>query len=50
MVSDFCIAVCIVSRIGFVGFEHKQKLDFRLGLDPLSVVGLMCVLFAGSFG
>lgn len=50
MVSDFSIVVYIVSRIGAVGLEHKQKLDLRLGLNPLFLVGLMYILFAGSFG
>lgn len=37
-----CVGGGIISRIGVVGFEHKQKLELRLGL--------MNILFAGSFG
>ncbi|KAG5584492.1 hypothetical protein H5410_044926 [Solanum commersonii] len=36
---------CPCCACGVVGFEHKQKLNLRLGLEVL-----MNVLFAGSFG
>lgn len=38
------------SAIGIVGLEHKQKLDLRLGLGIVFDLGLMNILFAGSFG
>lgn len=51
MVSGSCSAGGYkISRIGVVGFEHKQKLDLRLGLDLVFGLGLMNILFAGSFG
>lgn len=40
----------IVSGIGVVGLEHKQKLDLRLGLCLVLDLGMMNILFAGSFG
>ena len=51
MVSGFCSGGgYIVSAIAVVGFEHKQKLDLRLGLCLVFELGLMNILFAGSFG
>lgn len=52
MVSRSCIAsgYYIVSGIGVVGFEHKQKLELRLFLGLILDLNLMNILFAGSFG
>lgn len=41
MVSGSCSGGYIITGIGAVGLEHKQKLELRLGLN---------MLFAGSFG
>lgn len=51
MVSGSCCGGgYIVSGIGVVGLEHKQKLDLRLGLCLVLDLGMMNILFAGSFG
>lgn len=50
MVSEF--SGYIVSRIGVVGLEHKQKLELRLrlGLGLVLDLGMMNISIAGSFG
>lgn len=51
MVSWSCwVGGYIVSRIGALGLEHKQKLDLTLGFGLILHLGLMIFLFAGSFG
>ena len=40
----------IVLGIGFVGLAHKQKSEQRLGLGLVLDLGLINILFSGSFG